>query len=241
MRLAVADHPPHSLAMLNSHGLTASLRNTEVWIFDLDNTLYPSSCNLFAQVSRKMGEFIARQFDLSPDNARAMQKQFFLKHGTTLRGLMVEHGIEPEPFLAYVHDIDVSGIERSPQLAAALDRLPGRKLIYTNGSVAHANNITSRIGISHCFDGVFGITQATYLPKPDPRPYAALVRQFGISPASACMVEDMARNLVPAKELGMTTVLVDADEEWAGTADAGILASIDHRVSDLAAWLEQIA
>ena len=217
-----------------------SLRDTDVWIFDLDNTLYPSSCNLFAQVSRRMTEFIADRFDLAMDEARGMQKQFFLKHGTTLRGLMIEHEIDPEPFLHYVHDIDVSGIAPSPELAAALDRLPGRKLIYTIGSVAHADNITSRIGISHCFDGVFGIREANYLPKPDPRPYARLIEQFDIRPDRACMVEDMARNLVPAKSLGMTTVLVDADEEWAGSASTVDPATIDHRVPDLTRWLSEL-
>lgn len=233
MRLAVAGAAPHSQPM------TSSLRDTGVWIFDLDNTLYPASCNLFAQVDRRIGEFIANHFGIGQDEARTMQKRFFRDHGTTLRGLMVEHDVEPEPFLEYVHAIDVTPVAPSPELAAALDRLPGRKIVYTNGSVRHAENVTARLGIAGCFEAIFGITEADYVPKPDPRPYATLVQRYDIDPGNACMVEDIARNLVPAHAMGMTTVWVKSEADWARPDRGGVGTGshIDHEVDDLVMWL----
>ncbi|PWC43524.1 pyrimidine 5'-nucleotidase [Azospirillum sp. TSO22-1] len=222
------------------------LSQIRVWIFDLDNTLYPASCNLFAQVDRRIGEFIARHFGIPHDEARAMQKRFFREHGTTLRGLMVEHDVDPEPFLDYVHAIDVTPVEPSPRLDKALERLPGRKVIYTNGSVTHAGNVTARLGIARHFDTVFGIVEAGYVPKPDPRPYATLVERHGIDPKRACMVEDIARNLAPAHAMGMTTVWVRSEADWArpdlGASGGGVGTGghIDHVADDLIAWLEAV-
>lgn len=219
------------------------LDQAEVWIFDLDNTLYPASCNLFTQVDRRIGDFIADRFGIPFDEARAMQKRFFREHGTTLRGLMVEHDIDPVPFLDYVHDIDATPVEPSPTLDRALAALPGRKVIYTNGSVAHAANITARLGIGDRFDGVFDIVAADYVPKPDPRPYRTMVESFGIDPARAVMVEDIARNLAPAHAMGMTTVWVVSEADWArpGMGGVGSGDHIDHAVPDLVAWLAGVA
>lgn len=220
-----------------------TLDQVDCWIFDLDNTLYPASCNLFAQVDQRITSFIADHFNISSEEARALQKQYFRDHGTTLRGLMVEHDINPIPFLDYVHAIDVTPVSPTPELAAALLRLPGRRLIYTNGSEQHARNVTDRLGITACFDGVFDIVAAGYVPKPDPRPYQQMVEQFAIDPARACMVEDIARNLVPAHALGMVTVWVDGDSEWShpdrsaiGTGD-----HIDVVIRDLPGWLKTVA
>jgi putative hydrolase of the HAD superfamily len=217
-------------------------RDIDVWIFDLDNTLYPASCNLFDQVHRRMGEFIADHFGIPLDEARAMQKRFFRDYGTTLRGLMVEHDVDPVPFLDYVHAIDVTPVPPSPALARALDRLPGRKIIYTNGSVRHATNVTERLGIAGHFDAMFGIIEADYIPKPDPRPYGVLVERQGIDPKRACMVEDLARNLVPAHALGMTTVWVKTEVDWARPDRGGVGTGshIDHETDDLLAWLDEL-
>lgn len=219
--------------------MAAPLSDIEVWIFDLDNTLYPASCNLFAQVDRRIGEFIADHFGIPYDEARAMQKRFFRDHGTTLRGLMVEHDVDPIPFLDYVHAIDVTPVAPSPELDRALERLPGRKVIYTNGSVRHAANVTDRLGISRHFDTVFDIVEAGYVPKPDPRPYRELLDRHAIAPHTACMVEDIARNLVPAHALGMTTVWVKSEADWArpDAGGVGTASHIDHTVEDLVAWL----
>ena len=237
VRLAAGAGAPHSQPM------TASLRDIGVWIFDLDNTLYPASCNLFAQVDRRIGEFIANHFGIAFDEARAMQKRFFREHGTTLRGLMVEHDVDPVPFLEYVHDIDVTPVAPSPELADALDRLPGRKIIYTNGSVRHAENVTARLGIGDKFEAMFGIVEAGYVPKPDPRPYVTLVEHYAIDPKTACMVEDIARNLVPAHAMGMTTVWVKSEADWSRPDGGGVGTGshIDHAVDDLVAWLGDVA
>jgi putative hydrolase of the HAD superfamily len=139
------------------------------WIFDLDNTLYPASCRLFDQVEARMGAFIADFLGISPEAARAIQKRYFKEHGTTLRGLMVHHDLAPQRFLDYVHAIDVSALEPAPALARALDRLPGEKLVYTNGSTRHAENVMARLGVAGCFDGIFDIAAADYLAKPEPQ------------------------------------------------------------------------
>lgn len=218
----------------------AALRDTGVWIFDLDNTLYPASCNLFAQVDRRIGEFIATHFGIPFDEARDRQKRFFRDYGTTLRGLMVEHDVDPVAYMDYVHDIDVGSVAPTPRLGEALDRLPGRKVIFTNGSEKHAANVTGRLGIADRFDAVFDIVASGYLPKPDPRPYAMLLERHGIDPRSACMVEDIARNLAPAHALGMTTIWVHGEKDYE-RAGVGAGVHIDHTVTDLVEWLAEIA
>ncbi len=215
----------------------ARLTAAETWIFDLDNTLYPADCNLFAQIDRRMGEFIARHFGIGLDEARQRQKGFFQTHGTTLRGLMVEHALNPADFLDYVHDIDLAPVAPAPHLGAALDRLPGRKVIFTNGTVAHAGRVLGRLGIADRFEAVFDIIAADYLPKPREEPYRRLLDSHGIAPAGAVMVEDMARNLVPAAALGMTTVWVPTTAAWSQPDRPGEAAHIHHTAPDLPAFL----
>jgi putative hydrolase of the HAD superfamily len=208
------------------------------WIFDLDNTLYPAASNLFARVSRRMTRFIQDEFTLEEAAARALQKQMFHKYGTTMRGLMVEHAMDPERFLHYVHDIDVSDMAPDPGLAALIGRLPGRRVIFTNGSVPHAERITRQLGIAALFEDTFDIVASDFIPKPDPRPYDAMIARFGIDPKTSVMIEDMAKNLRPAAALGMTTVWLRHDKDWSGDgADGG---HVHHEITDLAAWLEKI-
>lgn len=217
----------------------ARLAATETWLFDLDNTLYPADCDLFAQIDRKMGEFICSLFDVDPVEAKRRQKGFFQSHGTTLRGLMVEHAINPADFLNYVHDIDLSPVPAMPGLRQALDALPGRKLIFTNGTVAHAERVMGRLGIADCFEAVFDIIASDYIPKPQPQPYTKLLAAHGVNPARATMVEDMARNLAPAARLGMATVWVPTRSDWAqpGPEEAP---HIHHIAPDLTAFLAAI-
>lgn len=216
------------------------LHHVESWIFDLDNTLYPASCDLFSQVDRRMGEFICRELALDAVAARALQKQYFREHGTTLRGLMTVHGIDPAVFLDYVHDIDLAPVAASRALDDALGRLEGRKLIFTNGSVAHAERILEKIGIARHFDDMVDIVASDYVPKPDPATYDRMVTRFGIEPARAAMVEDIARNLVPARALGMTTVwLRGGNDDWAHPEDDDDPA--DHIIDDLEVWLTGVA
>lgn len=215
------------------------LAGIEDWIFDLDNTLYPASCRLFDQVDRRIGAFIAQRFQLDPVEARSLQKRYFRDYGTTLNGLMQRHDVDPHEFLDYVHEIDVAPVEASAKLQAALARLPGRKLIYTNGSVAHAERVMARLGVRDAFAGIFDIVASEFVPKPKPASYAKLIADHAIRPARAALIEDLPQNLLPAAELGMVTVLVRTDSDWAQEGADG--AHIHHATDDLPLWLETVA
>lgn len=208
------------------------------WVFDLDNTLYPAASNLFARVSRRMTLFIREEYGLSEDAARDLQRRMFRRHGTTMRGLTVERGLDPERFLDFVHDIDVSDMAPDPRLAALIGRLPGRRVIFTNGSVPHAERITRQLGIDALFEGVFDIVAGGFVPKPDPRPYAAMAARFGIDPTASAMIEDMAKNLRPAAEMGMTTVWLRHAMDW--SAEGAGEGWVHHEIDDLADWLESL-
>ena len=208
---------------------------TETWVFDLDNTLYPASTNLFDQVDARITEFIAELLNLSPGKARAIQKRYFHEYGTSMRGLMTRHGVEPRPFLDFVHEIDMTVLDPAPELDAALARLPGRKIIFTNADTAHAEKVMRRLGVERHFEAVFDIHESDYVPKPQPGPYAKLVARFGFAPERAVMIEDIAVNLAPAAAMGMTTVWVRTDSEWAD--DGASEAHVHHVVDDLAGWL----
>jgi putative hydrolase of the HAD superfamily len=214
------------------------LSHVETWIFDLDNSLYPASADLFALIDERMGAFIMRLLGCDSVEARRVQKGYFHEHGTTLAGLMAAHGTDPREFLDFVHDIDLARISADPRVVAALDRLPGRKFVFTNGDEAYAKRVLDRLGLANAFDGLHDIHAMDYVPKPHPDAYAAMCARYRIDPTRALFVEDMARNLVPAKALGMTTVWVDNGSEQAGRgADP---AFIDHRTTDIGDWLTEI-
>ncbi|HEX8365472.1 MAG TPA: pyrimidine 5'-nucleotidase [Allosphingosinicella sp.] len=215
-----------------------ALRHVDSWIFDLDNSLYPASADLFALIDQRMGEFIQRLLGCDAAEARRVQKGYFHEHGTTLAGLMRTHGTDPREFLDFVHDIDLARLSADPRMVAALDRLPGRKFVFTNADEGYATRVLEKLGLANAFDGLHDIHAMDYLPKPQPPAYAALCARYAIDPARALFVEDMARNLEPAKALGMTTVWVDNGSEQAGRdADP---AFIDYRTNDIGAWLEAI-
>jgi putative hydrolase of the HAD superfamily len=216
----------------------ADLRRAETWIFDLDNTLYPASCDLFAQVDVRIRDYIANFLGVEPDEAYRVQKEFFHMHGTSMRGMMENHGMDPDPFLDYVHDIDVTPVPPSPHLDAALAALPGRKIVFTNGSVAHADRVTKRLGIDHHFEVVFDIVASGYTPKPAPHVYDRLIDEHAIDPAKTVMVEDIARNLAPAAALGMTTVWIRTNSTWG--AEGAAVGYVHHVIDDLASWLVEI-
>ncbi|MEA3062409.1 MAG: putative hydrolase of the superfamily [Sphingomonadales bacterium] len=218
--------------------LPAPLRHVDAWIFDLDNSLYPASANLFELIDVRMGQFIQQLVGCDPVEARRVQKGYFRDHGTTLAGLMKTHGTDPREFLDFVHDIDLARIAADPRLVAALDRLPGRKFVFTNGDEAYANRVLERLGLANAFDGLHDIHAMNYVPKPHPDAYQALCERWAIDPARAAMVEDMARNLHPAKQLGMVTVWIDNGSEQAShEADP---AFIDYRIADIGEWLTEI-
>ncbi len=229
----MAAPPPDSLPDIETWS------HIETWLFDLDNTLYPARYDLFPQVERRIGEFVACELGVSREEARRIQKSFFHEYGSTMRGMMTVHGADPHAFLAHVHDIDVSVLPASPDLAAALGRLPGRKFIYTNASADHAERVMDQLGVTPHFDGIFDIHAADFLPKPHIESFEALVSRFTIDAARAVLFEDIARNLVPAAQLGMTTVWLPGSPEWASEGSDG-----DHVhfvVEDLETWLGELA
>jgi putative hydrolase of the HAD superfamily len=199
-------------AAMPSSGLSGrNFSQTEAWIFDLDNTLYPAGCNLFAEVDKRMGEFIAKYLGVPFAHARHLQKSYYRQFGTTLSGLMRVHRLDPQPFLDYVHDIDLSPVPASPLLAAAIEALPGRKLIYTNGSHRHAERVAGKLGVLHLFEDICDIAACGYVAKPEAAAFNRMIGRHGVDPARAAMFEDMPHNLEAPHALGMTTVLVHSE------------------------------
>lgn len=192
----------------------ADLRHVESWVFDLDNTLYPAHCHLFSQIDARMTDFIRMTTGAAHDEARRLQKHYYVKYGTTLSGMMAEHKIAPDDFLAYVHDIDFSVVPADPGLRAAVEALPGRRYVFTNGSVAHAERVLGRIGIDGLFDAIFDIRAADWTPKPHRVTYERFLASTRVRPGEAAMFEDLPHNLEAAHALGMTTVLVASDAAW---------------------------
>lgn len=217
--------------------MPAEIGTIEDWIFDLDNTLYPASAHLFPQIDRRMKAFISEALKMSLEDAFTLQKKYYRTYGTTLRGLMLNHAVEPDNFLAYVHDIDHSVLSPDLRLDAALAALPGRKFIYTNGSERHAVSVIDRLGVSRHFEGIFDICASSYIPKPEPAPYATLISRHDITPARAIMFEDIHRNLKPAAALGMATVWVRHAENPAQAGED--LSHCRFITDDLIDWLEQ--
>lgn len=211
----------------------------ETWVFDLDNTLYPASSSLFPQIHKRMGLYIAQALKVDAATADALQRKYYREHGTTLRGLMLTHQIEPDEFLSYVHEIDCTVLPPAPRLDSALASIPGRKLVFTNGSLRHAENVLNQMGLAHHFDGVFDIKAANYIPKPAIETYRRMIEQFGFDPNKAVMFEDLAHNLEAASELGMTTVWVKEDgHSFAEGPDPEDVSYIDYVTNDLAGWID---
>ena len=183
-------------------------RDVDTWIFDLDNTLYPRSCDLFAQMDLRMTQFIQDLKGLPFDEARIIQKKHYQIYGTTLCGLMKVENINPVDYLNFVHDIDYSPVKEAPDLRAAIEALPGRKMIFTNGDVLHAKRTTNKLGISDLFEHVFDIIAADLVPKPHRNPYEKFINEAHIDPKRAAMFEDLPRNLAVPHDMGMRTVLI---------------------------------
>jgi putative hydrolase of the HAD superfamily len=213
-------------------------RHIRDWIFDLDNCLYPANSRLFELIDQRMTAYIERLLNVDAIEARRVQKMHFHGSGTTLAGLMKHHDVDPHHFMGEVHDIPLDRLVRDDRLGAALTRLPGRKFIHTNGNADYAWKVLDQLGIAAEIDHLHDIFAADLTPKPELHGYRKLLDQFAIEPANAAMVEDMVRNLAPAKQLGMTTIWVDNGSERGNHGfDA---AMVDHRIGDVGEWLESI-
>lgn len=215
------------------------------WVFDLDNTLYPHHINLFAQIDKNMTAYVSTLLQMEHDEARKLQKQYYLDHGTTLQGLMIHHGVDPNDFLEKAHAIDYSALTPQPELAEAIKALPGRKFIFTNGSVPHAQATARALGILDHFDDIFDIVAADFLPKPAQATYDKFTALKKVETGKAAMFEDLPRNLMVPKALGMQTVLLvprnleeTVVEWWEKTS--GEDDHIDFVTDDLAGFLTKI-
>ena len=232
----MAAHARHLMHMTTrSLPPALALAHDDTWVFDLDNTLYPAGCQLFHQVDRRMGEYIARMFGLDAGAARKLQKDYFRTYGTTLHGLMVNHEVDPHDYLDFVHDIDLAVMDPAPDLDAAIAALEGRKVIFTNASRNHAEAVIERLGIARHFDGIFDIHDAAYVPKPEPETYDRFIAAHAIAPGRAVLFEDTAANLAPAHARGMATVLVTPGED--GVTNDAAAPHVHHVADDLAAFL----
>lgn len=220
----------------------ADFADIREWVFDLDNTLYPHHINLFAQIDKNMTAYVQELLQLEPEDARALQKRYYHEHGTTLQGLMLNHGIDPDSFLERAHAIDYSALLPHPELGEAIKALPGRKFIFTNGSVPHAEAAARALGILDNFDDIFDIVAAGYVPKPAGATYDKFASLHRVDTKHAAMFEDLPRNLQVPKALGMRTVLLvprNLDtvlmERWETLTDEDD--HIDYVTDDLAGFL----
>ncbi len=214
------------------------LVNIKYWIFDLDNTLYSGQTKVFSEVDKKMSSFISKKFNVDLKKAKEIQKKYFYEYGTTLSGLMNHDNIDPHEFLEFVHDIDISWLPEDKVLREELSKIKEKKIIFTNGSHAHVENITKQLGVQDLFDGAFDITDADFIPKPHVDPYKKMIKKFEINPTEAILIEDIAHNLEQAKNLGMKTCWLENEEAFA-KKDAN-KPYIDYKIDNLPSFLQKI-
>ena len=208
------------------------------WLFDLDNTLYSAKTKVFDQVEKRMTQYVSNKLDVGMDKAKKIQKDYFHEYNTTLNGLIKNHKIDANEFLEFVHDIDIDFLKKDLKLSEELKKLDGKKMIFTNGPKKHALNITQKIGIDQHFDGIFDIIDSNFIPKPNMEPYKKLIEKHKIDPNLCVFVEDIARNLKPAHEMGMTTVWIENDEPWARKFSDGNF--INYKTDNLSEFLKKI-
>ena len=213
--------------------MSADLSHIDTWLFDLDNTLYPLETGLGVDISDRITTFVAGLTGLPRDEARTLQKRYLDQHGLTLKGLMLNHGVDPDEFHRAFADLSLEVLARDHALIAALRRLPGRRLIFTNADAGHARRVMDHLGLSALFDEVFHIESAGFVPKPDPESFRRLIAAHNVEPRATAFFEDRAINLAPAAALGMTTVLVGLD------AGENADRFVDYRTANLATFLAE--
>ena len=214
------------------------LQSVKYWIFDLDNTLYSGKTKVFEQVNKKMSKYISEKLKVSIEEAKKIQKNYFYEYNTTLNGMIKNHKIDANEFLEFVHNVNIDFLKEDPKLKEEMKQLEGKKFIFTNGSRKHALNVTKRIGIDQSFDGIFDIVDSDFIPKPAIEPYKKLVEKHKIDPKLCGFVEDIARNLKPAYEMGMKTIWIENNEPWAKKySDSNF---INFKTNNLSEFLKQI-
>ena len=213
-------------------------QSIKYWIFDLDNTLYSGKIKVFEQVEKKMSKYISDKLNVSTEEAKKIQKNYFYEYNTTLNGLIKNHKVNANEFLEFVHDINIDFLKKDLKLSEEIERLDGKKIIFTNGSRKHALNVTRRIGIDQHFDHIFDIVDSDFIPKPFIKPYKKLVEKHKIDPKLCVFVEDIARNLKPAYEMGMKTIWIKNEEPWAKKfSDSNF---VNYKTNNLSEFLKKI-
>ena len=215
-----------------------SFKSINYWLFDLDNTLYSGKTKVFEQIDKKMSKFISEKLNVDIKKAKEIQKNYFYQYDTTLNGMIKNHKIDANEFLEFVHDIDISFLKNDIALKQEIEKLDGKKIIFTNGPRKHALNVTKKIGIQHCFDDIFDIVDSNFVPKPSIEPYKKLVKKHKIDPNLCAFVEDIARNLKPAYEMGMKTVWIENDEPWAKKFSDNSF--VNYKTNNLSEFLKKI-
>jgi putative hydrolase of the HAD superfamily len=238
----VTTHDTRLMSEAATRAIGPAFAHVDTWVFDLDNTLYPPDSALWPQIDERITAYIMELYGLDGISARALQKHFYHRHGTTLRALLDQGHADPDHFMDFVHDIDRSSLIIDHSLSAALDRLPGRKLILTNGSEKHAAETARALGILDHFEGIFDIKAAGYIPKPEPVAYEAFFTRHNVEPSRAAMFEDLVKNLKAPHEVGMKTVLItaktgvnDLRDEWERRQETPPF--VDFVTDDLAVFL----
>ena len=216
------------------------MNKIENWVFDLDNTLYSAESGIFQQVHELMGKYVSEKLKLDINKAKELQKKYFIKHGTTLRGLMDNHDVDPDDFLKEVHKLDYSIVRPNIKLNEGLTKLKGKKIIYTNANLEHVNNILSRIELNDMFDEIFDIKMANYIPKPEEKPYKEIIKKYNLQPSKTAMFDDIAKNLVPAKKLGFTSVWIDIGEENISDDIESSKNYLDFKTKDLTLFIDEV-
>ena len=220
--------------------MTILNKKKHTWIFDLDNTLYSADSGIFQQVSDLMGKFVSKHLNIDISEAKKIQSKYYKQHGTTLRGMMDNHGVDPDEFLEEVHNLDYSIVGPNYKLNEALDKLKGRKIIYTNANQKHVDNVLLRLELTNKFDEIYDIKMASYIPKPAIEPYKKLIEKFNIDPQYSIMFDDIAKNLVPAKNVGFTSVWIDHGYENFSDDIKSSEKYLDYKTKDLSLFLDEV-
>ncbi|MDK3017937.1 pyrimidine 5'-nucleotidase [Pseudodonghicola flavimaris] len=202
------------------------------WVFDLDNTLYPPQARLFDQIEVRMTQFVMETLRVERAEADRLRRTYWQQYGTTLAGLMREHDLDPIPYLEAVHDISLDHLDRDAALAEGIRALPGRRIVYTNGSAPYAERVLEARGLSGLFDAIYGVEHADYVPKPERAAFETIFARDGVVPDRAAMFEDDPRNLAAPHEMGMRTVHVAPERHEAD--------HIHHHTDDLAEFLSRL-
>jgi putative hydrolase of the HAD superfamily len=241
--------PMKGLNIVNKSGAPAGMepgaqpdfRHVKNWIFDLDNTLYCAGNGIFAQIEGRMTDYVMAFLKLPREEAFARQKALYRRYGTTLNGLMREHGAAADDYLHYVHDIDLTGLQPDAVLAGAIEKLPGRRFVFTNGCRDHAGRILDRLGMTELFEAVWDIRTIDFRPKPEMEAYRCVVEAAGLACGQAALFDDLPQNLVPARAMGMTTIWLKSSAPYGKHMPVDVApGTIDHETDDLTAFLQNI-